>query len=404
MTSRSSEPTTLRILQVVPRYAPAWAYGGGVHMFWLLAQELARRGHQIEVVTSDSLSRDERAVQLDEEIGPGIHVRRFRNRFNAMSASLPIVFYRPQSMRRGLREAMAGVDVVHMGESRGNHNLWTARAASQARVPLVWSAFGGLPTAAGVRGLYRRMHDVVLTRQVVPRVDAFIAQSPHEKTIYLGHGAPSGKIHEIPLCVDLTAYERLPERGALRARLGLRPDDKLVVSVARLAPVKGLDLLIDAFAKIPVTEAGPHLVLVGWDHGFLGALQAQAAHLGLGGRVHFPGALYKDERFIAYRDADVFSLTPAVYEETSLAALEAAASGCPTVLSPQCEIPGLAASGGGIVAERDVESIAEALAGLLQDDSRRRVMGQTARDYAHKNFSVESVAERHEAVFRELLR
>ena len=67
---------TMRILQVVPRYAPAWAYGGGVHMFWLLAQELVRRGNQIEVVTSDSISQDERAASLDEEIAQGIHVRR----------------------------------------------------------------------------------------------------------------------------------------------------------------------------------------------------------------------------------------------------------------------------------------------------------------------------------------
>src|ERR1700676_3631880 len=115
----STRLASMRILQVLPRYAPAWAYGGGVRMFWLLAQELARRGHQIDVVTSDSLARDERAEHLDEDLEPRIHVRRFRNRFNAMSASLPAVFYRPRSMRHGLREAMAQADVAHMGESRG---------------------------------------------------------------------------------------------------------------------------------------------------------------------------------------------------------------------------------------------------------------------------------------------
>jgi len=373
-------------------------------MFWLLAQELARRGHQIEVVTSDSLSRDERVERLDQNLAPRIHVRRFRNRFNAMSASLPAVFYRPRSMRRGLREALSNADVVHMGEARGIHNLWTAKAASEARVPLVWSAFGGLPTAPGIRGLYRRIHDMVLTRQVVPRVDAFIAQTRHEKGIYLDHGAPPEKIHEIPLCVDPSSYEQLPDRGKLRARLGLKPDDKLIVCVARLAPVKGLDLLVEAFAKIPTSGSGPHLALVGWDHGFLASLQAQVIRLGVVGRVHFPGALYKDERFIAYRDADIFCLTPTVYEETSLAALEAAASGCPTVVSPQCEIPGLADAGGGIVAARDVPSISEALSALLEDGARRSVMGESARSYVYKTFSAESVGERHEALFFDLLR
>lgn len=396
--------TTMRILQVVPRYAPAWAYGGGVHMFWLLAQELAGRGHHIEVVTSDSLSRDERAEKLEEEIAPGIHVRRFRNRFNAMSASLPSVFYRPRSMRRGLQRAMSKVDVVHMGESRGIHNLWTANAASAARVPLVWSAFGGLPPATGIRGIYRRTHDVFLTSRVVPRVDAFIAQTPHERTVYMAHGAPSKRIHEIPLCVDLSSYENLPMRGALKDRLGIGRGARLVVAVARLAPVKGLDLLVEAFSMIPTTPDGPHLALVGWDHGFLGALQAQVNRLGLAGRVHFPGALYKDERFIAYVDADVFCLTPAVYEETSLAALEAAASGCPTVLSPQCEVPGLAEAGGGVLVPRNTGELSAALNALLNDDSGRREMGEKARAHIHKNFSARSVAERYESVFRELVR
>ena len=394
----------MTIVQVLPRYAPAWAYGGGVRMFWLLACELAQRGHRIEVVTSDSLGPDQRSESRDEEMEPNIHVRRFRNRFNAMSARLPALFYRPRSMRAGLRESMAHADVVHMGESRGIHNLWAARAAAEAKKPLVWSAFGGLPAASGVRGLYRRTHDVLITRQVVPRVDAFVAQTPHERAVYVEHGAPPSRIHEIPLCVDLSSYERLSERGALRSKLGLRASDRLVVAVARLAPVKGLDFLVDAFARVPASEHGPHLALVGWDHGSLRSLQLQVQRLGLGARVHFPGALYGDERLVAYRDADLFCLTPSVFEETSLAALEAAASGCPTVLIPECEIPGLAAAGGGLVVGRRLESVAAAVAELIADDSRARDMGLSAAEHVRRDFSVGSVADRHEALFHELVR
>ena len=392
----------MRILQVLPRYAPAWAYGGGVHMFWMLAQELARRGHQIDVVTSDSLGRDERAQDLEEDLEPRVHVRRFRNRFNSMSASLPAVFYRPRSMRRGLREAMQHADVVHMGESRGIHNLWTAQAAAKAQVPLVWSAFGGLPKAAGVRGAYRRLHDLFLTQRVVPKVDAFVAESEHEEVVYGEHGVPAAKIHLIPLCVDLSLFETLPERGSLRRKLGIGDDALLVVSVARLSPVKGLDLLVEAFSRVPRNEHGPHLALVGWDHGAMPGLKALVRRLGVESRVHFPGALFGDERLKAYRDADIFCLTPIVYEETSLAALEAAASGCPTVLSPQCEVPGLATARGGMVVNRDPESVAVALGGLLADEAGRLDTGEAARAYVFSHFSATAVAERYEELFVEL--
>ena len=393
----------MKILQVLPRYAPAWAYGGGVQMFWMLARELVSRGHHLEVVTSDSMSREERFKRLEEELEAGIHVRRYRNRYNSMSATLPAVFYRPRSMREGLRAAVAGVDVVHMGESRGIHNVWTAEAASAAQVPLAWSAFGGLPTATGVRGLYRQAHDVLWTRRVVPRVDAFIAQTPHERGVYLEHGAPAQKIREIPLCVDLSAFESLPPRGNLRRRLGLSDTDRLVVCVARLAPVKGLELLVEALALVPASARGPHLALVGWDHGSLEALRSLAVRLGVAGRVHFPGALFGDDRLLAYRDADVFALAPIVFEETSLAALEAAASGCVTVLTTHCEVPGLAAADGGLVVPRDPAALARAVAGLLEEDDRRAAMGERARAHVRGNFSVEHVTDLHETLFRELV-
>jgi glycosyltransferase involved in cell wall biosynthesis len=373
-------------------------------MFWMLARELSRRGHWIEVITSDSLSRETRAEKLDEDLAPRIHVRRYRNVFNSMSASLPSLFYRPHAMRAGLREAAGGADVVHMGESRGIHNLWTAKAASEARVPLAWSAFGGLPPSVGVRGLYRRAHDVVLTRRVVPQVDAFIAQTPHEIEVYRWHGAPASRIHEIPLCVDLSAFENLPARGDFRRRLGIRDTDHLIVSVARLAPVKGLELLLDAFARLRAGSRGPHLALVGWDHGSLASLQAQAKRLAVSDRVHFPGALYGDERLTAYRDADVFCLAPIVFEETSLAALEAAASGCPTVLTPHCEVPGLARAGGGLVVPRKVDEVAQAMAGLLDDEPRRQAVGGAAAAHTQRNFSVTHVGDLHEALFAELSR
>src|SRR4029077_15273629 len=133
-----------------------------------------------------------------------------------------------------------------------------------------------------------------------PKVDAFVAESDHEELVYREHGAPPAKIHLIPLCVDLSFFERLPEHGALRRKLGISAADNLVVAVARLAPPKGLELLVEAFSRLPRADSGPHLALVGWDHGSLPALKAQVQRLALEGRVHFPGALYGEERLIAY--------------------------------------------------------------------------------------------------------
>src|SRR5262249_6005003 len=141
----------MRILQVLPRYAPAWAYGGGVAMFWVLGTYLVHRGHHVTAITCDSLSGEHRTTHVVEELMPGLTVRSFRNRFSRLSAHLRALVHRPIGMREGLLAALRDVDIVHMGESRCMHNVYVAQAVGQAPRPVVWSAYGGLARATGVR-------------------------------------------------------------------------------------------------------------------------------------------------------------------------------------------------------------------------------------------------------------
>jgi glycosyltransferase involved in cell wall biosynthesis len=305
-------------------------------------------------------------------------------------------------MRRAIYEATAWADVVHMGESRGPHNLWSASACHESGVPLVWSAYGGLPLATGLRGIYRAAYDLAFTSSVIPQVDRFIAQTEHEKEVLLLRGAKADRIRLIPLGVDWSEFEQLPTPGALRNRIGIGAKDHLVVSVARLSPVKGLDILIRSFARLRHTNVGPYLALVGWDHGAESSLRRLAADLGVAGRVIFVGPLLGEERMLAYVDADVFALAPRVFEETSLAALEAAACGVPTVLTRECEIPSLVEAGGGVVVGRSESELATGMQSLLECPDLRLKSGHAARQTVRERFTTERIAIAHEELFDEV--
>jgi len=372
-------------------------------MFWGLANELARLGHEIQAVTSDSLADGARASLSEEQLADGVHVRRFRNRFNRLSAHFGGVFYRPDGMRQGIEDAAKWADVVHMGESRGPHNLWAASASQRCKVPLVWSPYGGLPQATGIRGIYRSAYDIAFTRSIIPCVDRFVAQTQHEKEVFLSHGAPADRIRLIPLAVTGSDFESLPARGLLRSRLGLGAKDHVVVSVARLSPVKGLDMLVQSFAKLPRTPEGPFLVLVGWNHGAEPSLRSLAAELGVQDRVIFAGSLLGEDRKLAYVAADVFAMSPRVFEETSLAALEAAACGLPTVLTAECEIPGLAEAGGGLVVDRNEAALAAGIGSLLNDPALRMNVGRAAKEAVRARFTIERVAALHNDLFQEVV-
>src|ERR1700694_195191 len=322
----------MRIVQVIPRYAPAWAFGGGVRMFWLLGKELALAGHEVVAITSDAISESERATSLREVLAPGIQVKRFPNRFNRLASRVGPLFFRPRGMKWDLIREVGRADVVHVGE-RAIHCEWAAKACSESGTPMVWSPYGGLATATGGRGGFRRYLRLRYLADVIPTVSACVVQTSHEYEAGLSWGLQPDRIRMFPLCVDWAEFQKLPEPGSFRTTLGIDPSSQLIVTMSRLHPAKGTDILIEAFSRIPTSDRGPYLAIVGWDDGLLRRLRTLVVALRLEDRVKFVNPLYGADRIRAYVDADVFSLTPRFYEETSLAALEAAACGTATFVA-----------------------------------------------------------------------
>ena len=140
------------------------------------------------------------------------------------------------------------------------------------------------------------------------------------------------------------------------------------------------------------------LAIVGRDDGEWGALEARFHSLLADGRIRFAGALYGQDRFMAYRDADVFCLTPRHWEETSVAALEAAACGTAVVLSEQAEIPGLQEAGGGYVVPLAEASIQAAVIAALADPEG---LGTRARALIARQHAADVVVDRLEKLLLE---
>lgn len=391
----------LNILQVAPRYAPAWSFGGGVRMSYELAREWISRGHDVTVFTSDQRSQRER-FKAAEEVLNGIRIRRFKNRFPELASRYPFVFFCPVSMRDALSRINGQYDVIHVIESRGPHVGWAARAAREWGIPLVWSAYGGLASGEGIRRLYRFAHDRLFdTASLVQAASGLIAQTRHEADVYRSFGADSTRIRIIPLAVSWREYEDLPPRGIFRDRIGIRRDQKLVLFLGRVHWTKGLQLLIPAFATAFRSMSDVTLVIAGPDCGFLANARNLVTRYGVSDRVLFLPAVDAADRLGAYVDADIFAITPPVYEETSLAALEACACGTPSVTTRQCEIPGLDEANAGTTVAYDLTQLTEALV-LNLDDVVRRERSVNARNLVRTRFTSAVAARQHEEEFKRL--
>jgi glycosyltransferase involved in cell wall biosynthesis len=376
----------VRVLQVPSYYAPAWAYGGPPRVMRDYAAGLAARGHDVTVFTTDVLDAEHRARPRRETLA-GVRVERFPNLSNTLAWRTKK--YLPPGLVLATARRIRGFDVVHATDARTLATATAYLAARVARVPFVLSAHGSLPGSAGVRGAVKAAYDRALVRPMLERAALLLAQTDHEARLYVQAGGRASAVRLLPLPIDLAWVPDAHADGFLRERVRVETGAKLALFLGRIHHLKGLDVLAGALAGSDVT-----LVVVGRDDGAWDAISSRHPE------VRFVGPLYGDDRFRAYADADVFCLTPRHWEETSVAALEAAAVGTPVVVTEQADIPGLADSGGGFVVPLDPAAIRPA---VLEAIERAPEMGPKARELVERQHAAAAVVERLERYLTEAI-
>jgi D-inositol-3-phosphate glycosyltransferase len=217
------------------------------------------------------------------------------------------------------------------------------------------------------------------------------------------YAADPTKLAVIPLGVDLDRF-RPADKDSARAALGLK-DERIILFVGRIEPLKGVDILINAAAMLE-SDVDCSVLIVGGDESStaqLKTLRDLARERGIEHRVAFAGAVDHDKLPLYYNAADV-CVVPSHYESFGLVAVEAMASGVPVVASRVGGLAGTVKDGetGYLVPWLCPEPFAERIEMLLENESLRRNLGEAARD-AVSRYRWENVATAVLQVYAELL-
>ena len=204
----------------------------------------------------------------------------------------------------------------------------------------------------------------------------------------------------IPPGVDIDRFKPLDEqaRSTIRERFNFKDDDEVILTLSRLVPRKGMDVLISATSELMKTRPRVHLLIAGTGRD-LRRLKALAHSTNA--PVTFLGFVPDDEVSELYGMADVFGMICRVrwggleQEGFGIVFLEAAACGVPQIAgrSGGADEAVLEGETGFVVdSPTDSNAVKQALEKLLTDSEARQEMGRNSRARAEKEFSYDYLA------------
>ncbi|GAF96359.1 unnamed protein product, partial [marine sediment metagenome] len=227
----------------------------------------------------------------------------------------------------------------------------------------------------------------VTESQAVLECHRIIAATARERDDIVRHyGVSPQKIGVVPCGVNTEIFKPQDKQEA-RRQLGFN-DGKILLFVGRIDPLKGIEQLLEAVARLK--DKGVRLVVIGGDADSreVDWLQEMKEKLGLDKQITFQGLVKHDELPRFYHAADV-TVMPSYYESFGLVGLESLACGTPVVATDVGDMRRIIRQGetGYVVANNNPEELAERISRLLAGEDSLKSPDFISRSVGHYDWS-----------------
>lgn len=389
----------MNILHVTLGFLPATAWGGPVNIVHQNGCELVRRGHRVTVYCTNLLDKR-------RKIQPGTFERQVDGLRVVYFDAWNIPFW-PGTLGpvwlphlpAVLRTEMPTFDVVHLNGYRNLMNLPVVQAAQRSNKPVVMQPHGAFPIIVNSQGI-KRVYDRLLGSRELRSVQAVLALQEQEKKQAESMGFRPEQIEIIPNGLDASRTPGIPPSGAFRQRYNIPYNVPLILYLGRINRKKGVDMLVHAFARLPLPQA--RLVIAGPDDGQLAEVQRLVRQYDLTARVIFTGLLEGAMLWGAYRDADVFVL-PCRTDTFPTTIMEACLAETPMVITEGCEMAHLVRGRIAEVTPFDAEAFSYAMQGLLTDKTLSQAFRQNCAAVMQDTFSITATVDKLEALYSKVI-
>lgn len=307
-------------------------------------------------------------------------------------------FYVPLGGWQTVQQLVKEADVIHLMGHWSVLNLMVYASARGANKPYVVCPAGALPIF-GRSSFIKRLYNFLIGRSLIKNAQAWIAVTASELPYFEAYGVAASKVMIIPNGASGEDFPAAEEQIFL-ARHKL-PDAPFLLFMGRLNPIKGPDLLLQAFAQSRRRFPSFHLVFVGPDGGMLSQLQHAAKSAGLTEWVHFLGYLSGIDKSAAYRGARLL-VVPSRQEAMSMVAIEAGICGTPVLLTDQCGFSEIRSVDPRLEVPATVDGIAQGLTQLLVKADILAAIGPMWNNYVMQRFTWDAIGPTYLALYERI--
>ena len=300
----------MKVALVIPSFYPATVYGGSIYASYYLTKEAAQKGLHIRVSTTNANGKE----RLDLVSNKFIDLDGFK-----------IKYYHEQCIKYfsfrllfGLWKDLRSIDILHLQAIFSYPSPIALLLAFLFNKKVLLSPRGSLSKYSFRKGSFiKKMWLNLLIKPFVKKV--YWHATSNKETNEIKALFPNAKIY---LISDGTYIEEM------------EPVEKenYIAAIGRIHPVKGYDLLIEAFAQIHNQYPKLLLKIAGKDDGCKSALEELAQKHGLISKVSFIGEVLGEEKELFLRKAKCLVM-PSQTENFGIVAVEAMAQGTPVIAS-----------------------------------------------------------------------